>query len=201
MVGAIQDVLARLRPRLLVPGPWPAAQPGERQAAVLVPFVGAAAEPTLLFIRRAEGLDAHAGQVAFPGGNRDPKDAGPVATALREAQEEIGLDPADAEVLGLMPDVLTGTTGYRITGVVGLLAPRAVPRPDGREVAETFTVPLAALADPAVYREERRTVNGTVRWVPYFDVEPHLIWGATGRIVRGLLDHLDPASGLRKEIR
>jgi len=190
MPGTLQDVLARLRPRLRPPGPWPPGRPGERQAAVLVPFVGAAGEPTLLFIRRAEGLDVHSGQVAFPGGNRDPEDAGPVATALREAQEEVGLAPAEVEVLGLLPDVVTMTTGYCITGVVALLAAGAVPRPDRREVAEAFTVRLAALADPAVYREEVRTVNGPTRRVPYFDVAPHLIWGATGRVVRTLLDHM-----------
>ncbi len=192
MPGSLQDVLARLRPRLRPPGPWPPGRAGERQAAVLVPFVGAAGEPTLLFIRRAEGLDVHSGQVAFPGGNRDPEDAGPVATALREAQEEVGLAPAEVEVLGLLPDVVTMTTGYCITGVVALLGPGAVPRPDRREVAEAFTVRLAALADPAVYREEVRTAGGPTRRVPYFDVAPYLIWGATGRVVRTLLDHLSP---------
>ncbi len=190
MPATVETILARLRSRLLPPGPWSPPRAGERQAAVLVPFVGASAEPALLFIRRGEGLDVHSGQVAFPGGNRDPGDDGPVATALREAQEEIGLAPAEVEVLGLLPEVVTMTTGFRITGVVALLAPGAVPRPDGREVAEAFTVRLAALADPAVYREEVRTANGATRRVPYFDVAPHLIWGATGRIVRRLLDHL-----------
>ena len=192
MSATVQDILARLRPRLLPPGPWQPGRAGERQAAVLVPFAGASPEPVLLFIRRAEGLDVHSGQVAFPGGNRDPGDDGPVATALREAQEEIGLAPAEVEVQGLLPDVATMTTGYRITGVVALLAPRTVARPDGREVAEAFTVPLAALADPAVYREEVRAENGVTRQVPYFDVAPYLIWGATGRIVRRLLDQLSP---------
>jgi len=192
MPAAVQAILARLQPRLLPPRPWSPAPPGERQAAVLVPFLGAAPEPTLLFIRRAEGLDVHSGQVAFPGGNRDAADEGPVSTALREAQEEVGLAPAEVAVQGLLPDVVTMSTGFRITGVVALLAPGAVPRPDGREVAETFTVPLAALADPAVYREEVRTANGLTRPVPYFDVKPHLIWGATGRIVRRLLDQLSP---------
>ncbi|HEY7675733.1 MAG TPA: CoA pyrophosphatase, partial [Candidatus Methylomirabilis sp.] len=101
MPGAVQDLLVRLRPRLLPPGPWPPGRAGERQAAVLVPFVGTGGEAALLFIRRAEGLDVHSGQVAFPGGNRDREDEGPVATALREAQEEIGLAPAEVEVLGL----------------------------------------------------------------------------------------------------
>ncbi len=190
---ALEGVLARLRPRLLRPGPWPPPPVGrERQAAVLVPFVDAGNEPALLFIRRAEGLDVHSGQIAFPGGNRDAGDVGPVATALREAHEEIGLAPPDVEVVGLLPEVATLSTGFRITGAVARLAPGVVPRPDGREVAEAFTVPLARLADPAVYREEIRSTNGIARPVPYFHVEPYVIWGATGRIVRQLLEHLAP---------
>ncbi len=193
MSAGLADVLARLRSRLLPPGPWPPPPTGrERQAAVLVPFVAAGTDPALLFIRRAEGLDVHSGQVAFPGGNRDLADAGPVATALREAEEEIGLAPAQVEVLGLLPEVATLSTGFRITGAVALLAPSVVPRPDGREVAEAFTVPLARLADPAVYREEIRSTNGIARPVPFYHVEPYVIWGATGRIVRQLLDHLRP---------
>ena len=189
MPASLDDVLARLRPRLLPPGPWPAAPAGgERQAAVLVPFVVEAAGPSLLFIRRAEGADVHSGQIAFPGGNRDPGDLGPAATALREAEEEIGLAPADVEVLGLLPEVVTFTTGFRITGAVAILFPGAAPRPDGREAAEVFTVPLARLADPAVYREEILSSNGITRPVPFFHVEPYVIWGATGRILRRLLD-------------
>ena len=193
MPTTLEGVLARLRPRLRPPGPWPPPPAGrERQAAVLVPFVAAGTEPALLFIRRAEGLDVHSGQIAFPGGNRDPDDAGPAATAIREAGEEIGLAPAHVEVLGLLPEVATLSTGFCITGAVALLAPGGVPRLDGREVAEAFTVPLARLADPAVYREEIRSTNGIARPVPFFHVEPYLIWGATGRIVRQLLEHLRP---------
>ncbi len=184
----MEDILARLRPRLLPAGPWPPGRVGERQAAVLVPFVQAGVEPALLFIRRADGLDVHSGQVAFPGGNRDPEDAGPVATALREAGEEVGLAPTEVEVLGLLADVVTVSTGFCITGVVARLAPGFVPSPDRREVAEAFTVPVAAITDPRVYRGELRTANGVARAVPYFDVAPYLVWGATGRIVRRLLD-------------
>lgn len=189
----VEDVLERLRGRLLTPGAWSSGHPGERQAAVLVAFVGSRDQPALLFIRRADGLDVHSGQVAFPGGNRDPGDEGPVATALREAGEEVGLSASDVEVLGLLPEVWTATTGFRITGVVARLAPGAAPRPDGREVVEAFAVALATLADPGVYREEIWTGSGGARRVPYFHVEPHVIWGATGRIVRRLLDSLAPA--------
>ena len=190
MAVSLDEILARLRPRLLPPGPWAPGRSGERQAAVLVPFVIAGADLALLFIRRAEGMEVHSGQVAFPGGNRDPQDDGPVATALREAQEEVGLSRPQVNVLGLLGEVRAYTSGFRITGVVSLLAPEAIPRPDVREVAEAFTVPLRALADPAVYREEVRTANGITRRVPYFHVEPHMVWGVTGRIVRQLLDHL-----------
>jgi 8-oxo-dGTP pyrophosphatase MutT (NUDIX family) len=150
------------------------------------------AAPALLFIRRADGLDVHSGQVAFPGGNRNPEDADPVATALREAQEEVGLAPEDVQVLGLLPDVLAVSTGYCITGVVSRLVPGVVFRPDPREVAEVFTVPVAAITDPAIYREEIRSANGLPRRVPYFHVAPHIVWGATGRVVQQLLEHLSP---------
>jgi 8-oxo-dGTP pyrophosphatase MutT (NUDIX family) len=149
-------------------------------------------EPVLLFIRRADGLGVHSGQVAFPGGNRDPEDADPVVTALREAHEEVGLASKDAEVLGLLPDVLAVSTGFRITGVVSRLALGVVPRPNPREVAEVFTVPVAAIADPALYREEIRNANGVAHGVPYFHVAPHIVWGVTGRVVRQLLNHLTP---------
>ena len=188
----LPDILAQIRPRLRPPGPWGPGRGGERQAAVLVPFLSVGEAPALLFIRRADGPGVHAGQVAFPGGNRDPGDDGPVATALREAGEEVGLARGEVEVLGLLPDVNTRSTGFRITGVVARLAAGAAPRPDGIEVAETFTVPLTKLRDPAIYREEINTVNGITRPIPYFHVQPHLIWGVTGRIVRQLLDLLEP---------
>jgi 8-oxo-dGTP pyrophosphatase MutT (NUDIX family) len=190
MPTTLEGVLARLRERLLPAAPWATAPDRRRQAAVLVPFLPGRVDPILLFIRRAEGLDVHSGQVAFPGGNRDAADAGPVATALREAQEEIGLAPDHTEVLGQLPEVMTLSTGYCISGVVALLTSEAAPRPDGREVAEIFTVPLARLADPTVYREEVRSSDGIARPVPYFHVAPYVIWGATGRIVSRLLEVL-----------
>jgi 8-oxo-dGTP pyrophosphatase MutT (NUDIX family) len=155
-------------------------------AAVLVPFV-LGPLPGVLLTKRTEHLKAHAGQVSFPGGRIDPCDSGPEAAALREAEEEIGLDPRSVEVLGRLPDYLTGT-GYRITPVVGLLPPGVALhalglRKSDDEVDAVFELPLSVLLDPAAPRREMRFYRGRQReyWVwPHPD---HFIWGATAGIL------------------
>jgi 8-oxo-dGTP pyrophosphatase MutT (NUDIX family) len=150
-------------------------------AAVLVPFV-LSDSPGVLLTKRTAHLSRHAGQVSFPGGRVDPDDAGAEATALREAREEIGLDPAEVTVLGRMSDFITGT-GYRITPVVALLPPGLSLRPSPHEVAEVFELPLTVLLDPQAPRLHVREVQGRRRdfWVwPHPD---HYIWGATAAIL------------------
>jgi 8-oxo-dGTP pyrophosphatase MutT (NUDIX family) len=150
-------------------------------AAVLVAFV-LSDTPGVLLTKRTAHLSRHAGQVSFPGGRVDPDDAGAEATALREAREEIGLDPAEATVLGRMSDFITGT-GYRITPVVALLPPGLSFRPSPHEVAEVFELPLTVLLDPQAPRLHAREVQGRRRdfWVwPHPD---HYIWGATAAIL------------------
>lgn len=150
-------------------------------AAVLVPFV-LSDTPGVLLTKRTAHLSRHAGQVSFPGGRVDPDDAGAEATALREAREEIGLDPAEATVLGRMSDFITGT-GYRITPVVALLPPGLSFRPSPHEVADVFELPLTVLLDPEAPRLQTREVQGRRRdfWVwPHPD---HYIWGATAAIL------------------
>jgi 8-oxo-dGTP pyrophosphatase MutT (NUDIX family) len=150
-------------------------------AAVLVPVVLSAA-PAILLTKRTSHLKSHAGQVSFPGGRIDPDDRSPEAAALREAQEEIALDPANVEVLGRMDEYVTGT-GYRITPVVGLLPPGLVFRPSPHEVEAVFELSVTVLLDPDAPRRQRQHVRGVWRdyWVwPHPD---HFIWGATAAIL------------------
>jgi 8-oxo-dGTP pyrophosphatase MutT (NUDIX family) len=165
------------------------------QAAVLVSFVLGTA-PGVLLTKRTAHLTTHAGQISFPGGRIDPGDASPEAAALREAQEEIALDPARVELAGRLGGYITGT-GFCITPVLGLLPEGTefdqlglVPSPD--EVEAVFLLPLSVLLDPAAPQRRRAQYRGRWRefWVwPHPD---HYIWGATAAIlvtVAGRLRH------------
>jgi 8-oxo-dGTP pyrophosphatase MutT (NUDIX family) len=160
-----------------------------RAAAVLVPVVMRAAGPTVLLTERTAHLSAHAGQVAFPGGRTEPTDPSPVATALRETEEEIGLPRALVEILGSMPLYQTGS-GFAVTPVVGLVSPAHVLRLDANEVAETFEVPLAFLMDPINHqRRLYRWNDGAERSffaMPWTgdDGREHFVWGVTAAILR-----------------
>jgi 8-oxo-dGTP pyrophosphatase MutT (NUDIX family) len=158
-------------------------------AAVLVPIVDRPSGLTVIFTQRTSHLKAHSGQVSFPGGRAEPSDPTPEFTALREAQEEIGLTMERVEVLARLPEYLT-RTGFRVTPVVGLLTPPFELLPDPREVEEVFEVPLAYLLDPANHQRETRELQG--RTVGYYVVryQSRTIWGATAGILMNLYRHL-----------
>jgi 8-oxo-dGTP pyrophosphatase MutT (NUDIX family) len=158
-------------------------------AAVLVPIVAHESALTVLLTRRATHLRNHSGQVSFPGGRISPEDASPEAAALREAHEEIGLDPAHVEVLGRLPLYCTGT-GFCITPVVGLLRPPLTLVPDANEVEEAFEVPLAFLLDPANHQRQSREWQGRQRTYFAMPYEGHYIWGATAGMLVNLSRHL-----------
>ncbi|MCB1519499.1 MAG: CoA pyrophosphatase [Hyphomicrobiaceae bacterium] len=159
-----------------------------RAAAVLVPVV--ARDPlTVLLTLRTEHLAAHAGQVAFPGGKIDDGDAGALDAALREAEEEIALDRSLVEPLGFLDTYRTGT-GYAIFPVVALVDPGYVPRPDPREVAAVFEVPLAYLMDERNVVLDRRIWRGRERQFYAFTYRPHYIWGATAGMLRNMQERL-----------
>jgi len=162
------------------------AERAPAQAAVLVPIV-LRDRPTVLLTERTAHLSTHSGQVAFPGGRADPGDADAAATALREAQEEVGLAPASVEVLGSLPIYVTGTA-FIVTPVVGLVRPGAALQPNPYEVADVFEVPLDFLLDPAHHRRHVFEWQGLRReWfsMPYEDGgKTHFIWGATAGMLR-----------------
>jgi 8-oxo-dGTP pyrophosphatase MutT (NUDIX family) len=167
------------------------AEPGERlPAAVLLLIVYRGGEPHLVFSKKTETVPHHKGQFAFPGGLVHAEDASRVETALREAREEVGLDPAAVEVLGVMDDVPTATTGFVITPVVGLCAATPALAPDGREIERVLEVPLRLLMDPGVFREEWWEREGRSRPVLFFTVGEDVIWGATARILKEFLELL-----------
>ena len=153
-------------------------------AAVLIPIVARPAL-TVLLTQRTEALRRHAGQIAFPGGRMEPTDRDPIATALREAQEEIGLDPSFVEPLGYLDPYRTGT-GFRIFPVVSLLREGFALALDAREVADTFEVPLAFLMDERNHRTEARTWLGVERRFYAMPFEDRYIWGATAGIMKNM---------------
>jgi 8-oxo-dGTP pyrophosphatase MutT (NUDIX family) len=160
-----------------------------KPAAVLVPIIEREAGLSLLLTQRAPHLTLHSGQVSFPGGRADEGDAGPEATALREAHEEIGLDPARVELLGRLPEYRTGT-GYLITPVVGVLNPPFELRPDPREVTEIFEVALEVLLDPANHLRESMQWQGRQRHFFVIPHDKHRIWGATAGMLVNLSRYL-----------
>ena len=148
-----------------------------RPAAVLVPLVRREAGLTVLFTRRTAHLYDHAGQISFPGGRAEP-DESPPATALREAEEEIGLAPGQVEILGHLQDYVT-VTGYRVTPVVGLVRPPLELKADEFEVAEIFEVPLEFLLDPANHQRNSVHHDGVQRHYYAMPYRGYYIWGAT----------------------
>ena len=163
----------------------PQNRPTERlelkPAAVLLPLVFRH-EPHVLFTQRTHHLTRHAGQVAFPGGRAEPNDVSLVETALRETQEETGIDPAFVTVAGFLDAYETGT-GYAILPVVGLLSEGFALSPHAGEVAKIFEVPLSFLLDPANRKMQSREFEGRTRSFYSFTYEGHYIWGATAAML------------------
>ncbi len=206
----------RLSDRLLPPEDWrplgratrsdfdlnPDAPRGERalrEAAVLVPVIAHAGGATVLLTRRADTLASHTGQIAFPGGRLDPGETA-VDAALREAFEEVALDPAGVEILGVSEPYET-VTGFLVTPVIGWIAsaPSLTPAPD--EVADLFETPWDFLMDPVNHRRESRTMpEGPTRHFWAMPWQDRYIWGATAGIIRGLRARLyDDAANIAED--
>ncbi|MDQ2928537.1 MAG: CoA pyrophosphatase [Pseudomonadota bacterium] len=200
-VAAESIAPASIRQRFGAPPAWEPETKAERRfvdrapvaASVLIAIV-LRDEPAVLLTQRTNHLTDHPGQISFPGGRAEAFDADAVATALREAHEEIGLEANQVEVLGVLPTYATGT-GFIVTPVVGLVLPDLALKPDPFEVAEVFEVPLAWLMDPAHHQRHAVEMSGVKReflsipW-PGTDTKGaprrYFIWGATAAMLRNL---------------
>jgi 8-oxo-dGTP pyrophosphatase MutT (NUDIX family) len=163
-----------------------------RPAAVLCALWDDGGEASVVLTRRSARLRSHTGEVAFPGGRLDDGETA-VDAALREAQEEVGIDPADVEVIGRLSSLATVGTGAAMTPFVGVLSGPPRLRPNPAEVARAFSVPLVELMAPGVYHEERWVLEGfSERSIHVFEVPGDTVWGATARVLRELLDRVCP---------
>ncbi|MCT8002460.1 CoA pyrophosphatase [Sphingomonas sanguinis] len=161
-------------------------------AAVLVPVTDRA-EPGVVLTQRTENLRNHAGQIAFPGGRADPGDADLVATALREAEEEIGLSPGAVTIVGLADRYRT-VTGFEVTPVLGVIPPDLTLHPAEAEVADLFEVPLAFLLDPAHHHRVSAPWRGRTRHFYEILWTDRRIWGATAAMIVNLSRRLQWAT-------
>jgi 8-oxo-dGTP pyrophosphatase MutT (NUDIX family) len=169
-----------------------------RPAAVLVPIFEEAGEARIILTKRPETMPSHQGEIAFPGGKLEPStDVDLRAAALREAQEEIGLDPATVEIVGELDHLVTVSARFALAPFVGLLPVRPPLAPHPREVDLVFDVAISELLDDGVFREERWEVPpemlvgvGSDRAIHFFELTGETVWGATARILTGFLAHI-----------
>jgi 8-oxo-dGTP pyrophosphatase MutT (NUDIX family) len=179
---------------LLTPD-WQSPPPPYRDAAVLITLLPRGDDLSVVFTQRTSHLSAHAGQVSFPGGGVEPQDFDAAATALREAEEEIGLPRGKVRVLGQLDDYITGT-GFLVRPVVGFVPEVPVWQPDDFEVAEIFDVPLSYLSAPGHIFTRQREFRGVERHFYACDWEKFHIWGATAGMLKNFIDVItaeDPA--------
>jgi 8-oxo-dGTP pyrophosphatase MutT (NUDIX family) len=162
-----------------------------REAAVLIPLVWRPDGPTILLTRRSDALSAHPGQVSFPGGKQDAVDTSAQATALREAEEEIGLQASVVSVLGVLPRVVTASR-FSVVPVVGLIDPQPELMPHPGEVAEIFEVPLSRVMQPEHYLQHVIERNGVAGRYLSLTYRRYFIWGATAAMLRLLSLTLRP---------
>jgi 8-oxo-dGTP pyrophosphatase MutT (NUDIX family) len=182
------DQLRETLPPILDRASGAKAPPGDSLASVLVPLLVSTPDPRVVFTRRTETLSRHAGEISFPGGLADQgEDA--ASAALRETEEELGLAPADVELVGALPPVHTRVTGILIVPFVGLLAKDPRFTPNAEEIAEVLEFRLADLVErgaDAEVEHEGRTLQTYV-----YEVDGHVIWGATARILWSLIEAIN----------
>jgi len=180
-------VIQTLQQRLAVRSRVEHHDAGARRAAVLVPIISTPGGLQLLCFERTHEVLDHKGEICLPGGSVEKDDRGVVDAALREAHEELGIEPAGVRVLGLLDDVHTVVSNYIITPVAGFLGAEPDVVSDPLEVARPIAVPLSTLLSQGVESYELRGPDGTMRKIYAYHVGEDRIWGATGRIIHGLL--------------
>ncbi len=181
MAAAVFD---RLHKRLLKPGlAWSGAG---LQAAVLVALTDEP-EPRVILSRRAQHLRLHPGEVAFPGGKREPEDVSPWATAIREAGEEIGIEPELVIPVGDLQPLITRSK-FEVHPCIAIVPPKFDMVVDSTELESVFMTPIAELADPKNYRLEEMVDQGERRWVPHYQINDDNIWGVTARVLVQLVN-------------
>jgi len=154
-------------------------------AAVLIPMIHEGDDWHILYTRRTDLVESHKGQVSFPGGGCDDGETTPEQTALREAQEEVGIDPGNVRILGKLANLIT-ITSFRVTPVVGWIEPGFSLSPDPFEVAEVFEVPLTFLLDPSNHQHKSVVWEGRHRQYYAMPYQSRYIWGATAGMLRSL---------------
>lgn len=185
---SMDDLLTVVRLRLAGHRRVVIDDPRMRRAAVLLPLFEERGEGHVLFTRRTDTVEHHKGQISLPGGSEDASDQDARATALRETEEELGIPPAQVEILGALDDVYTVVSGFVITPFVGMI-PYPIPlRVNPREIAEVLTVPLSTFRDPGRLRVEEREREGERIKVYFYYHGRHEIWGATGRIMKDFIE-------------
>jgi 8-oxo-dGTP pyrophosphatase MutT (NUDIX family) len=187
LLAPFETFLGQLRSKISSRERRCATLPGFRPASVLVPLVPRGDLLHITFMQRTEDGRTHSGQIAFPGGAREPTDADEIATALREAQEEVNIDPASVTPLGLLHDNAS-ISHYLVTPVVGCVAEPPDYAPDPAETADIFEVPLPFLLNPANERRVQDVEFGGKQYALYeYNWQERLIWGLTGRILHDFL--------------
>ncbi|MGE5594828.1 MAG: NUDIX hydrolase [Hyphomicrobiales bacterium] len=190
MKDLIRDALARY-----TPGELP-LEPAVMPAGVIVLIYEHNAVPHIVFQKRTDRVRDHKGQISFPGGAMDPGDESVLLCALRETHEEIGVHPADVDVLGRIDDMVT-ISNYRVTPFVGWLARYPYPwKFSDEEVAYLLEVPIPHLLDPANFVPDRRVLNGREWVLPSYQFGEDLIWGATARMLSNFLEIYSAIDGL-----
>ncbi len=187
----MEALFEELKGRLQKTPPKPLILPGFdlREAAVLIPLFSRRGIPHVLFTKRTESLRNHAGQISFPGGAREESDPTPLHAALRETHEELGIPPEAVEVVGLLDETPT-VTQFRVLPFVGVIPSDFAYVANPAEIEEIIEVPISHLLKPEIQRMQKQEILGREREIYFYDYGKHVIWGATARMLRNLLQVL-----------